>query len=69
MEDVREEEEDDGIYEWGSDMDGEEYNDLESKRDEAMVSIEGEMGVDDGRNMLVGYMRYYSQPHNGWKPP
>ena len=36
MEDVREEEEDGGIYEWGSDMDGEEYNDLESKRDEAM---------------------------------
>ena len=46
---------------------------MESAREEAMVekaiALEEEMVVDDGRNMLAGYMRGYSQyPHN-WQPP
>ena len=43
-------------------MDGEECNDLESAREEAMVDkpikIEEEMVLDDGRNMLSGYTRH-----------
>ena len=36
---------------------------------EKAIALEEEMVVDDGRNMLAGYMRGYSQyPHN-WQPP
>ena len=58
MEDVREGEEQGGTYEIGSDINVEEYNKLESAREEFMVQksveLEEEMVVDDGRNMLSG---------------
>ena len=73
MESLRKAEEEGGIYEGYSDIYEEVFNDLESAREEAMVekaiSLEGEIVVDDGRDMLAGYMRYYYQHPPGWHPP
>ena len=73
MEDIREGEEEVGIYEEDNDMDEEVFNELESAREESMVeremSIEEEIVVDDGINMLDGYMRDYSQSPPGWQHP
>ena len=54
-------------------MDGKELNDLESAREEAMVektiTLDEEILVDDGINMLYGYMRDESQSPPSWPPP
>ena len=61
MDYVREYEEQYGIYEGGSEMDGEECNKLESAREEVVVekeiSLQEEMLLYYGSNMLAGYMR------------
>ena len=36
---------------------------------EKEITQEEEMMVDDGRNILAGYMRYYSHSPNVWQPP
>ena len=61
VENIREDEEGSIIYEGDSEMGGDECNEWESSREEAMVDkeieLEEEMVLDDGIEILDGYMR------------